>query len=85
MNSKKNLSLDSLSQDEQKLFNIYLNEYNDIFQTILLLPPCEFMHNVSKRVELTIRKKFNDISSLTREKVEEFLTEQVYSREYKYA
>ena len=85
MNSKKNLSLDSLTQDEQKLFNIYLNEYNDIFQTILLLPPCEFMHNVSKRVELTIRKKFNDISSLTREKVEEFLTEQVYSREYKYA
>ena len=85
MTSKKILSLDSLSQEEQKLFNIYLNEYNDIFQTILLLPPCEFMHNVSKRVELTIRKKFNDISSVTREKVEEFLTEQVYSREYKYA
>ena len=85
MNSKKNLSLDSLSQDEQKLFNIYLNEYNDIFQMILLMPPNEFIHNIIKRVQITLKKKFNDININIRTKIEEFLTEQIYSKEYKYA
>ena len=75
----------TLSLEEQKLLNIYLNEYDDIFQNILLQPPREFIRNVIKRVEISLKKKFNDIPSSTRAKVEDFLTEQIYSKDYKLA
>ena len=56
----------TLSLEEQKLLNIYLNEYDDIFQNILLQPPREFIRNVIKRVEISLKKKFNDIRFFNR-------------------
>ncbi len=46
----------NLSSEEKKLFNIYLSEYNDIFQSILLFTPTEFIQNIIKRVEITLKK-----------------------------
>ena len=85
MKTQRKIQIENLSKEEQKLFNIYLNEYNDIFQMILLMPPNEFIHNIIKRVQITLKKKFNDININIRTKIEEFLTEQIYSKEYKYA
>ena len=47
----------NLSSEEKKLFNIYLSEYHDIFQSILLFTPTEFIQNIIKRVEITLKKK----------------------------
>ena len=85
MKQKRNSNTKILSTEEQKLLNIYLNEYDDIFQNILLYPPREFIRNVIKRVEISLKKKFNDIPSSIRTKVEDFLTEQIYSKDYKIA
>ena len=85
MKTQRKIQIENLSKEEQKLLNIYLNEYNDIFQSILLMPPNEFIHNIIKRVQITLKKKFNDININIRTKIEEFLTEQIYSKEYKYA
>ena len=84
MNQKQNISK-ILSSEEQKLLNIYLTEYDDIFQNILLQPPREFIRNIIKRVEISLKKKFNDIPLSTRNKVEDFLTEKIYSKDYKIA
>ena len=56
MNQKQNISK-ILSSEEQKLLNIYLTEYDDIFQNILLQPPREFIRNIIKRVEISLKKK----------------------------
>ena len=85
MRSHRNPSSDSLSIEEKNLLNIYLNEYNDIFSSILTLPSCEFLENVVKRVELSLNKKFNGFSSLNKSKVENFFCEQIYAKEYKLA
>ena len=85
MKTQRKIQIENFSKEEQKLLNIYLNEYNDIFQSILLMPPNEFIHNIIKRVQITLKKKFNDININIRTKIEEFLTEQIYSKEYKYA
>ena len=75
----------SLSNEEMKLLNIYISEYNDIFQTILLYPPSEFIQNIIKRVELSLKKKFNEIPLIYKNRVENFLTEKIYSKDYKVA
>ena len=85
MRSHRNPSSDSLSNEEKNLLNIYLNEYSDIFCSILTLPSCEFLENVVKRVELSLNRKFNGFSSLSKSKVENFFCEQIYAKEYKLA
>ena len=57
MKTQRKIQIENFSKEEQKLLNIYLNEYNDIFQSILLMPPNEFIHNIIKRVQITLKKK----------------------------
>ena len=57
MKQKSTSKTKTLSHEEQKLLNIYLNEYDDIFQNILLQPPREFIRNIIKRVEISLKKK----------------------------
>ena len=85
MKNQKSLIYQTLTNEEQKLLGIYFNEYNEIFQNILLQPPGEFIQNLIKRVDLTIRKKINEFSNTTKVNVENFFNQQIYSREYKYA
>ena len=75
----------NLSIEEKKLLDIYISEYNDIFQSILLLTPTQFIQNIIKRVEITLKKKFNGIPSKNKRRVEDFLTEKIYSKEFKLA
>ena len=77
---------DAFNVDDKTLFNIYISEYNDIYSHIGLLPSCEFLQNVIKRVELTLIKKFNGFSyANSKAKVEMFFIENVYTKEYKLA
>ena len=85
MKTQKSLIYQTLTNEEQKLLGIYFNEYNEIFQNILLQPPGEFIQNLIKRVDLTTRKKINEFSNTTKVNVENFFNQQIYSREYKYA
>ena len=75
----------NLSFEEKKLLDIYITEYNDIFQSILLLTPTQFIQNIIKRVEITLKKKFNGIPSKNKKRVEDFLTETIYTKDYKVA
>ena len=47
----------NLSFEEKKLLDIYITEYNDIFQSILLLTPTQFIQNIIKRVEINQKIK----------------------------
>ena len=85
MKNQRRPSFDSLSQEDKPLLSIYMNEYNDIFSSILITPSGEFLENLIKRVDLTVNKKFNGFSSLTRAKVENYFCGQIYSKEYKLA
>ena len=77
---------DGFNVDDKTLFNIYISEYNDIYSHIGLLPSCEFLQNVIKRVEITLIKKFNGFSyGNSKPKVETFFIENVYTKEYKLA
>ena len=46
----------NLLKEEQTLLNLYINEYNDMFQYILTQQQNEFIENIIKRVELTLKK-----------------------------
>ena len=48
---------DNFTINEKTLFTTYINEYNDIYPHISLMPSCEFLQNVIKRVEITLTKK----------------------------
>ena len=85
MKPKRANSTKYLSHEEQSLLYLYLIEYNDIFQYIYIQTPREFIKNVIKRVELTLKKQFNDIPEKIRFKVEDYFSEQIYAKEYKLA
>ena len=72
----------NLLKEEQTLLNLYINEYNDMFQYILTQQQNEFIENIIKRVELTLKKKFNDIPLTIKKHVEQFLIDQIYLKEY---
>ena len=69
MKNKKIQNYNLLSLEEKKLLNIYISEYNDFFQMILILPPKEFLENIIKRVEITLKKNFNDIPRKIKNKI----------------
>ena len=80
---KKNIIL--LNREEEKLLKKYIEEYNDLFQKILILSPNEFIENLSKRVEIVLKEKINGFSSQNKTKVENFILDKIYSNDYKYS
>ena len=85
MKGKNYKNSKQLNQEEQALLNIYLIEYNDMFQNIYIQTPKEFIKNIIKRVELTLKKQFNDIPEKIRTKVEDYFSENIYAKDYKLA
>ena len=83
MKNKKIQNYNLLSLEEKKLLNIYISEYNDFFQMILILPPKEFLENIIKRVEITLKKNFNDIPRKIKNKIEDYFTEKIYLKDLK--
>ena len=75
----------SFSPEEEKLLKKYIEEYNELYQKILLLSSEDFIQNLTKRVEITLKEKFNDYSKKSKITLENFLKEKIYSNDYKYA
>ena len=82
-NEKKNNI--SLSSEEEKLLKKYLEEYNELYQKILLLSTDDFFQTLKKRVEITLKEKFNGFSDKSKRVVENFILEKIYSNDNKYA
>ena len=52
MNISRKTKYQNLIKEEQNLLNLYLNEYEEMFQFILIQPQNEFIDNIIKRVEI---------------------------------
>ena len=75
----------SLSSEEEKLLKKYLDEYNELYQKIIILSTDEFIQSLTKRVEITLKEKFNGFSQKTKKFIENLILEKIYSNDYKYA
>ena len=80
---KKNIIL--LNSEEEKLLKKYIEEYNELFQHILILSPNDFIQTLSKRVKIVIKEKINGFSQNNITKVENFMLEKIYANDYKYS
>ena len=74
----------SLTLEEKKLFKKYIEEYNDLYQNILILSPSEFITKLNKLVEYSLHNK-NKYSEKAQEKIKEIITEKYYKIDYKFA
>ena len=77
---KKNIIL--LSKEEEKLLKKYVEEYNELYQKILILSPNDFIQTLSKLVKIVIKDKINGFSSNNISKVENFILEKIYANDY---
>ena len=84
-NNNKETDNISFSAEEEKLLKKYLDEYNDLYEKILLLYSDDFLQLLRKRVEITLKEKFNGFSQNSKKVVENFIMEKVYIHDYKYA
>ena len=83
MTEKENLLITQfLSLEEKKLFKKYIEEYNDLFQKILILSPSEFIPKLNQLVEYSLNSKKNKYSKKTKEKIENLITEKIYKKDY---
>ena len=73
------------TEEEEKLLKKYLDEYNDTYPKILILNPFEFFQNIIKGLELTMKDKINGFSSSSKSKIEDYLIEEIYPSDYKFA
>ena len=80
---KRNIIL--LSSEEEKLLKKYIEEYNELYQKILILSPNDFIQILSKRVKIVLKEKINGFSSSNITKVENFILEKIYSNDYKHS
>ena len=83
MTEKENTSITSLfSLEEKKLYKKYIEEYNDLFQKILLLSPSEFITKLTELVEYSLHNKSNKYSKSSKDKIKELITEKIYKNDY---
>ena len=75
----------SFTSEEEKLLKRYLDEYNELYQKIIILSSEDFIQMMKKRLEITLKEKFNGFSQKSKSVVENFIIEKIYSNDYKYA
>ena len=80
--SKNNIIL---SSEEEKLLKKYFEEYNELYEKILILSPSDFIQSMKKRVEITMKEKINGFSNSTKSKIEDLIIEKIYCHDYKFA
>ena len=85
MKISNNKSTILLTSEEEKLFKKYLQEYNELYEKILILCPNDFIQSMIKRVEITLKEKINGFSNSSKSKIEEFIIDKIYCHDYKYA
>ena len=84
MTEKENLLLTQfLSLEEKKLFKKYIEEYNDLFQKILILSPSEFITKLNNLVEYSLSSKNNKYSKKIKDKIQNLIIEKIYKKDYK--
>ena len=66
------------SKEEQKLFKKYIDEYNDVYEKIFILSQDEFINNLRKRVEITLKERINFFPKFSINKIEEYFKEKYY-------
>ena len=71
--------------EEEKLLKKYVDEYNDLYQKILILSPNDFMQILKKMLLISLKEKFDDFSKEIKSKIEDFIIEKIYCHDYKYA
>ena len=74
----------SFSLEEEKLLKKYIEEYNDLFQKILILSPNDFIQILKKMIIISLKEKFNGFSKEAKSKIEDFIIEKLYCHDYKY-
>ena len=74
-----------LNSEEEKLLKKYLEEYDELFEKIIILSPNDFIQTLKKRVEITLKEKINGFSNDSKLKIEEFIIEKIYCHDYKYS
>ena len=72
----------SFSYEEKKLLKKYMEEYNDMYQKILILPKNEFISKLIKHIELFLNSKSNKYAKESRNKIEDFIIEKIYKSDY---
>ena len=78
----KNDNISSFSYEEKKLLKKYMEEYNDMYQKILILPKNEFISKLINHVELSLSSKSNEYSTESRNKIQDFINEKIYKSDY---
>ena len=56
------------NKEEEKLFKKYIEEYNELYEKILILCPNDFIQSLIKRVEITLKDKINGFPKSTKSK-----------------
>ena len=75
----------SFSKEEHKLLKKYIDEYNDIYEKIFILSQDEFINNLRKRVELSLKERINFFQKFSINKIEEYFIEKYYIPDLKLA
>ena len=60
--NQNNDNISSFTYEEKKLLKKYMEEYNDMYQKILILSPNEFISKLIKHVEISLSSKTNKYS-----------------------
>ena len=84
-NSKEQRNrLITFNSEEEKLLKKYIEEYNDLYQKILILSPNDFIQILKKMLLISLKEKFNGFSKEIKSKIEDFIIENIYCHDYKY-
>ena len=83
-NGQKNNAI-SFNLEEEKLLKKYIDEYNDLYQKILILSPNDFIQILKKMIAISLKVKFNGFSKEIKLYIEEFIVEKIYCHDYKYS
>ena len=68
-----------LSKDEQELFDLFLEEYNDLFEKFLLISEKNYFDDILKNVEIVLTSKvFNSYSKISIAKIQSLLKKDYY-------
>ena len=71
-----------LSKEEEKLLNIAIEEYNDLFPKILILPKSEFLSQLKRYFQITLVPRNVFLPRETLNRLLKIIENQIYIKEY---
>ena len=85
MKYNNELNKKNFTDEENKLIKKYIEEYNDLYQKILILSEHDFIENITKRVEIISKSKFKHFSQNSIKSIEKFIKDNIYIPDFKFA